>query len=142
MPVHTDDIARDRRLDDVLPSLVSSILHTLTELHGVWLFGSFARGQATDDSDIDIAVLGPRAFDPVTIFDLGLKLGVLARRDVDLVDLRGASLVLKKEILTSGKLLRANQAEACEQFASDAMALYVAFRDELALASVVERSTP
>ncbi|HMQ22522.1 MAG TPA: nucleotidyltransferase domain-containing protein, partial [Planctomycetota bacterium] len=128
--MHTDDIARDRRLDDVLPSLVSSILHTLPKLHGIWLFGSFARGQATDDSDIDIAVLGPRAFDPVTIFDLGLKLGVLARRDVDLVDLRRASLVLKKEILTSGKLLIANQAEACEQFAADAMALYVAFRDE------------
>lgn len=122
--------------------LLQRIRETLGSIDGVWLFGSFARGEATPDSDVDLAVLGPRPFDPVAIFDLGLALGVLSGRDVDLVDLRRAPVVLKKEVLTGGKLVAADAPPACERFAAEAMALYVAFRDELALASAVDRSRP
>lgn len=120
-----------------LPPLLRRIRATLGQVDGVWLFGSFARAQATPDSDLDLAVLGPQPFDPVVIFDLGLELGVMAGRDVDLVDLRRAPVVLKKEVLTGGALVGEHAQAACERFAAEAMALYVAFRDELALASVV-----
>lgn len=130
-----DQAHLDPILVTTLPPLLQRIRATLREVQGVWLFGSFARGQATASSDLDLAVLGPGTFDPVTLFDLGLELGVLARRDVDLVDLRRAPVVLKKEILTGGTLVATDSAPACERFAAEAMALYVAFRDELALAS-------
>jgi predicted nucleotidyltransferase len=125
----------DHVLAEMLPPLLRRIHETLGEVQGVWLFGSFARGQATATSDLDLAVLGAQPFDPVAIFDLGLTLGVLARRDVDLVDLRRAPVVLKKEILTGGSLVANDAPTACERFAGEAMALYVAFRDELALAN-------
>ena len=123
-----------------LPSLLRRIHDRLERVDGVWLFGSFARGQATPGSDIDLAVLGPQAFDPLLIFDLGLELGVIAGRDVDLIDLRAAPVVLKKEVLVGGSLIEQRAPAACERFAAEAMALYVAFRDELALAGVVGRS--
>jgi len=125
----------DHILATTLPPLLQHIRETLPEIQGVWLFGSFARGQATTASDLDLAVLGPRPFDAVALFDLGLTLGVLARRDVDLVDLRRAPVVLQKEILTGGKLVADDCPGACERFTADALALYVAFRDELALAN-------
>jgi|SRR5690606_23798445 len=117
-----------------LGRLLTHILARMPDVLGVWLFGSRARGAARPDSDVDLAVLGPTAFDPVAVFDLGLELGVLARRDVDLVDLRSAPVVLRKEILTTGRPLLCNDPAACEAFAADSLALYVAFRDELQLA--------
>ncbi|HEX5054663.1 MAG TPA: nucleotidyltransferase domain-containing protein [Planctomycetota bacterium] len=116
-------------------ALLRRVHERLPGVQGVWLFGSRARGDAREDSDIDLAVLGPTAFDPVLVFDLGLELGVLASRDVDLVDLRAASTVLRKEALHGGRLLSCLDRAACEAFLADSMALYVAFRDELALAS-------
>lgn len=64
---------------------------------------------------------------------------MLARLDVDLVDVRRAPVVLKKEIL-GGKLVANHAPDACERFAAEAMALYVAFRDEQALAGARDRS--
>ncbi|MCB9876057.1 MAG: nucleotidyltransferase domain-containing protein [Planctomycetes bacterium] len=119
---------------ELLPALLQRLRDQLPELRGTWLFGSQARGTAGPHSDVDLAVLGPTAFDPVRIFDLGLELGVLARRDVDLIDVRRAPTVLKKEILSEGKLIDCLDRAACERFTADSMALYVAFREELALA--------
>ncbi len=118
-----------------LEPLLRRIQERLSGVRGVWLFGSHARGDARHDSDIDLAVLGSAAFDPVATFDLGLELGVLARCDVDLIDLRRAPTVLRKEIVSGGRLVDCRDPIACEAFAADSMALYVAFREELALAS-------
>lgn len=68
------------------------------------------------------------------LFDLGLELGVLAQRDVDLVDLRRLPIVVQKEVLLGGQRLAAFDTKACDVFESYAIAMYVAFRDELALA--------
>lgn len=118
------------------------IAQRLPGVQGVWLFGSVARGEAGPASDIDLAVLGESPFDPVAVFDLGLELGVLAQRDVDLVDLRRAPIVLRKVILETGSLVRPADAPSCEAFAADTAALYVAFRDELALADPARRGSP
>lgn len=53
-----------------------------------WIFGSFARGEATAASDIDILVsFTPNA--PITLFkyaDMRDTLSKLAHRDIDLVE--------------------------------------------------------
>ena len=134
-----DQSDADRVLAATLPALLQRIHATLDEVQGIWLFGSFAHGRATAASDIDLAVLGAGPFDPVAIFDLGLTLGVMARRDVGLVDVRCAPVVLKKEIL-GGKLVANLSPGACERFEAEAMALYVAFRDEQALAGASDGS--
>lgn len=66
----------------------------------MWLFGSFARGEARADSDVDLAV----DIDddrPVTLFDLGEAASIaedLLGRQVDLLTIRSASGVLGSEI--------------------------------------------
>lgn len=118
-----------------LRPLLERIHERLPDVLGVWLFGSRARGSARADSDVDLGVLGKAAFDPVLVFDLGLDLGVLARRDVDVVDLRRAPVTLRKEIVHAGRLVSCRDEGACHTFVADSLALYVAFRDELALAA-------
>jgi predicted nucleotidyltransferase len=118
-----------------LEPLLQAIRAQLPGVVGVWLFGSVSRGQAGPGSDIDLAVLADAPIDGVVLFDLGLELGVIANRDVDLIDLRRASTVLRKEVVSGGRLAWTADAAACEAFAGDSMALYVALKDEQALAS-------
>jgi predicted nucleotidyltransferase len=118
-----------------LDALLAVLRQRLPALQGVWLFGSEAKGTAHAGSDIDIAVLGPAPFDAVQLFDVGLDLGVLAGRDVDLVDLRRLPVVVQKEVLVEGRRIDGIDGAACEAFESLAIAMYVAFRDELAQAA-------
>lgn len=114
---------------DIVP-LIDTVQRRVPGLLGIWLFGSLARGQQRDDSDIDLAVLAKAPVDAVELFELGLELGVRASRDVDLLDLRVVSTIMRKEIVSEGELLIAADPTACESFVADSLALYVALREE------------
>ncbi len=70
---------------------------------GVWLFGSCARGQVRQHSDIDIAILPrddlPSAFFAVLAADIEES---TVPFDVDLVDLRHADAALVDEVRREG----------------------------------------
>ena len=54
-----------------------------------WLFGSFARGEETPKSDVDILFIPNRSGQPFTLFTMGgmyMDLKKLLGRDVDLVE--------------------------------------------------------
>ena len=54
-----------------------------------WLFGSFARGEETPQSDVDILFVPDRSGKPFTLFTMGgmyMDLKELLGREVDLVE--------------------------------------------------------
>ncbi len=54
-----------------------------------WLFGSFARGEETPESDVDILFVPDRSGKPFTLFTMGgmyMDLKELLGREVDLVE--------------------------------------------------------
>ena len=54
-----------------------------------WLFGSFARGEETPESDVDILIIPDRTGKPFTLFTLGgiyMDLKDLLGREVDLIE--------------------------------------------------------
>ncbi|PIY69099.1 hypothetical protein COY90_02425 [Candidatus Roizmanbacteria bacterium CG_4_10_14_0_8_um_filter_39_9] len=69
------------------------------------LFGSYARGEATVDSDVDVLIDPPER---MTLFDLaGMKLDLekILCKSVDVVTYNGLSPLLKKYILADQKVL-------------------------------------
>lgn len=52
------------------------------------LFGSYARGDATPDSDIDIIVVGGKEFVPRNIFALAEDLREMTGRNADVFEMR------------------------------------------------------
>ena len=52
------------------------------------LFGSYARGEATADSDVDVVVVGGKHFIPRDIFALGEELSEMLNRDADVYEIR------------------------------------------------------
>lgn len=52
------------------------------------LFGSYARGDETDESDIDVIVVGGTDFRAKDIFAFGEELRQLTQKDVDAFEIR------------------------------------------------------
>ena len=69
------------------PELEATIRLLLKKYHAEYalLFGSYARGEATPNSDIDLVVVGGPGFRARDIFALGEELRQLTRKDADLI---------------------------------------------------------
>ena len=54
----------------------------------VYLFGSYARNQANENSDIDVLIYGDEAFKPVHVFVFAEELRERLGKDVDVFEIR------------------------------------------------------
>jgi predicted nucleotidyltransferase len=86
-------------------ALVTSLRSTLPDVQAMYVFGSVARGDERAGSDLDLAVLCPRPLPSATRWELQGRLAALVHRNVDLVDLRAASAVLRVNVLDDARLL-------------------------------------
>jgi predicted nucleotidyltransferase len=86
-------------------ALVTQVRTTLPNLIALYAFGSRVQGQATSDSDLDLAVLVDGPVEPLGLWQLAGDLSILIACDVDLLDFRAASTVMQHQILTTGKRL-------------------------------------
>jgi predicted nucleotidyltransferase len=86
-------------------SRITSILRGYPEIELAFLFGSFAGGTVTVESDVDIAILCRQtsSFDRREEIRAALCAGM--KREVDLVDLNGASPILRMQVLKKGIIL-------------------------------------
>lgn len=82
--------------------IVQHLRSHLPGLLAIYAFGSRITGNATPDSDLDLAVLVEGHADIITLFNLSSDLADLAGCDVDLVDLRAASTVMQHQIIQTG----------------------------------------
>lgn len=57
-------------------------------VEAIYLFGSYARGEATAKSDLDFLVLGGSLFKKVLIFALAEELRAAFAKDVDVFEIR------------------------------------------------------
>ncbi len=87
----------NQKIDDLAKQIVPILLQEGVVQASV--FGSFARGEETDDSDLDLLV---NYRDGVSLFDVGglkIELEKILGRKVDLVSQKYLKLRLKKFIL-------------------------------------------
>jgi len=115
---------------ETLDSVLAALREALPHVQAVYLFGSAATGRMRADSDMDFAVLCPRAKDPVAIWELAQRLASIAGRDVDLIDLRSASTVMAAHIVVEGQRLLCADENACAFFEAHALADYARLNEE------------
>lgn len=63
------------------------------------LFGSYVRGYASENSDIDLLIETERGVDLMSVVDLELKLSDMLGKKVDLVSIRGLNKYMKPFIM-------------------------------------------
>jgi len=76
----------------------------------VLTFGSFNNDNFSEESDIDIAIIGKHKIDLEEILEIELFLGRLLKREIDVIDLKSRSLnlFLKINVLNDGIVIYSN----------------------------------
>lgn len=70
------------------------------------LFGSWARGDAQENSDIDIGLLGPEPVDEMKLFRIQEEIkGIPTLRRIDVVDLSRTDDEFRQEVLSYARNL-------------------------------------
>lgn len=69
----------DKRIDTAIAKYLELIKEKFSDIESVYLFGSYAKGKSTDDSDIDLALIF-RDLDNSSRFDIQVQLMLLAAK--------------------------------------------------------------
>lgn len=81
-------------LKDQIPGLIA-----------IYIFGSMADNSFTPESDIDIAFLTFQKISAVEKWKIQEELASKLKQDVDLIDLKDATTILRTEVVENGKLI-------------------------------------
>ena len=111
-------------------ALIEHIRKSVPSLIALYRFGSQAKGTARPDSDVDLAVLSHDPISSLRRFELAQELAAQLHHDVDLVDLRTASTVMRLQVLSTGTCLDAPDEPACRKFEMYAYADYARLNEE------------
>ena len=68
----------------------------------IYLFGSYAKDLATEESDIDIAILLGKKMNKLQLYEHKMELVDRLGKEIDLIDLEEANIILKFQVVNSG----------------------------------------
>ncbi|MGA6828164.1 type VII toxin-antitoxin system MntA family adenylyltransferase antitoxin [Nitrospira sp. NS4] len=115
-------------MDD--PALTEYLRKSVPGLIALYRFGSQAKGTARPDSDVDLALLARDPIPGMRRFELAQELAIQLHRDVDLVDLRSASTVMRMQVISTGTCLDAPDESARREFEMYAYSDYARLNEE------------
>lgn len=111
-------------------SLIEYIRQSVPSLIALYRFGSQAKGTARRDSDVDLAMLARDPIPNLRRFELAQGLAVQLHREVDLVDLRNASTVMRVQVLSTGTCLDTQDESVRQEFEMYAYSDYARLNEE------------
>lgn len=89
-------------LPEELTQQLIDIINQHVQPDFILLFGSFAKGNAREDSDIDLAYFSKQPLSSYERFNLAGELAAVANREVDLVDIKRIDTVFTMKIFEKG----------------------------------------
>jgi len=116
----------------VLQHMAKRIQEKIPDVEAIYVFGSTAKGMTRSDSDIDLAVLSDATLPVMDIWLLAQILAKDAGMDVDLIDLRSTSTVMRMQIIAEGQRLFCADNEACTLFEDFVFSDYARLNEERA----------
>lgn len=92
-------------LSDEQKNKIVSFLKKELQPNFIYLFGSFARGEGRQDSDIDLAIYTDEIVKPYPLFIIANELAFELKRDVQIVHLKAISTVFAAQIVGTKEVL-------------------------------------
>lgn len=111
-------------------ALIKHVRQSVPDLIALYRFGSQAKGTARPNSDVDLAVLASNPIPNMRRFELAQELATQLHRDVDLVDLRTASTVMRMQVISTGECLASQDESARREFEMYAYSDYARLNEE------------
>jgi predicted nucleotidyltransferase len=113
-----------------LTGLIEPICRAIPSTLAIYVFGSQATGTAIAGSDVDIAILATEPIAASARWELAQTLAIQLGKDVDLVDLRQASTVMRVQVLGTGRLLLETDRTRRQEFEAVALGAYARLNEE------------
>lgn len=111
-------------------TVIGVVKRSVPNLIALYRFGSRATGEARQESDVDMAILAAETCAPHRLIALREELEEVLHQDVDLVDLRAASTVLRMQVVAHGECLESVHDLAREQFEDLVYSSYARLNEE------------
>jgi predicted nucleotidyltransferase len=121
------DAARQLILDTARDALLAAFPHAWA----IYVYGSFARGDDSRKSDIDLALLLPPEETIGDLLSVVSEVSTRVHREVDLIDLRKVGDVLRREVLAEGHILYVSQQDRVLEWEGTAISRYQRYRQEV-----------
>ena len=127
-------------MTDLAPAL-DVLRDRVPGLQAVYVFGSAATGATHPESDVDLAVLARRPLGAVERFEIQEAAASALGTDVDLVDLRAATTVMRAEVLRTDRVVLDLDPVVRARFEMQALSAYAQLNQERAgiLADIAAR---
>lgn len=114
----------------LLDTLVGEIRTALPGIIAVYVFGSWGTPDERPGSDMDLAILPPAPVPQIDCWQLAQALAVLAKRDIDLIDLLNASTVMRAQVVAYGRRIYCLDRPRCEHFEGWTFSSYARLNEE------------
>ena len=115
-----------------LEKLVPKIVRQFPNLLAIYIHGSRAQGQASQDSDLDLALLASNELPARQLWETAQQLASRLGMEVDLLDLRQASTVMQMQVIPRGQRLYCQDETACGAFEDLVFSMYARLNEERA----------
>ena len=115
-----------------LNDLVETILANVPAVLAIYLFGSRSTGTQQADSDIDLAILTQTGLAETKTWELTQRLASRTSTDIDIVDMKQASTVMRMQIISQGQRLFCSDENACAVFEDFVFSDYARLNEERA----------
>ncbi|HHB90095.1 MAG TPA: nucleotidyltransferase domain-containing protein [Anaerolineae bacterium] len=116
--------------------IIDLVVQHYPDVQAIYLFGTYATSDERPDSDVDIALLLPpeqaREAGSLALSDLHLDLARALGREVDLINLRLAPTVLRKEVIMADRRIYCANAYAADEFEMLTISYYQKLNEERA----------
>ena len=109
--------------------IVATLQSLIPSIEAIYLFGSYADGRASENSDVDIGYLTKQEYSQVARWEIGQKLASVLRKDVDLIDMNQTNTIFRYQILSNAKRLYGDGYDI-ESFETLAYSFYLRFQEE------------
>lgn len=127
-PVYSADSLNTADMN--IESITKFLTQHIADLQAIYQFGSHVRGNARPGSDIDLAVLARDPISAERLFQITQDLAIQLNRDVDLLDLRATSTVMRAQVISTGQCLESKDEPARAEFEMYAYSDYARLNEE------------
>lgn len=118
-------------MSEMNPQTITEMLTgQIPDVIAIYQFGSQARGESRRTSDIDLAVLARYPIPGERLFEIAQDLAVRLHHDVDLLDLRTTSTIMRMQVLTTGRCIETRDERAKAEFEMYTYADYARLNEE------------
>lgn len=117
----------------LIAKIIETIHTSYPHTQAIYLYGTWGTEHQRPDSDLDIAILLPytSTIDNTEWLHLSTTLASIAKTErIDLIDLRTASTILRKEIIAAEKRIYCANEYAADEFKMLTLSFYQKLNDE------------